>query len=120
MTLIDAINALDVAIPDDVVERELRTLLQKEAHDSDCVHIEFSEVEGGSIAVPLDVKIEIMTKSFFKEYLQQCIGDFRVQVAIGGAAINEGGVLVAKYCFATLWFNAQGQRFTIDFHLEVR
>jgi hypothetical protein len=120
MSLIKALEALDRVISDDLVEAELREVLRHAADENALVRIELCAAEGGYVTVPVGAKLEIVTKAFFKEYVRSPFGDFRVQVAVGGAYVSPEGALAARLCFATLWFNAQGQRFTIDFHVEVR
>jgi hypothetical protein len=120
MSLEAAFRALDDAISDDSVEVALRQVLRGATDENGTVQIELGEVEGGYVGVPVDVTFEIVTKAFFKECLCASFGDFRVQVALGGALVSSEGTLTARLCFATLFFNAQGQRFTIDFHIKVR
>jgi hypothetical protein len=120
MNLIKALEALDSAIPDALVEAEMREVLRSGAGDDATVRIELGEAEGGYASVPVDARIEIVTKAFSKEYVWTPFGDFRVQVALGGVCVSPEGTLTARLCFATLFYNAKGQRFTIDFHLKVR
>ncbi|AFY54617.1 hypothetical protein Riv7116_2085 [Rivularia sp. PCC 7116] len=41
-------------------------------------------------------------------------------VAIGGITSQKHGILTAKYCFATLYYNDERQLFTMDFHEGMR
>lgn len=120
MNLIEALKALDSAIPDALVEADMREVLRSGAGDDGMIRLELGEVEGDYVSVPIDTRIECLTKAFSKEYVWSPFGDFRVQVALGGASVSPEGTLMARLCFATLFYNAKGQRFTIDFHLKVR
>jgi hypothetical protein len=120
MSLTRALKTLDSAIPDDLVEAKLREVLKNASGDDAMVRLELGEAEGDYVSVPVDARLEIVTKAFFKEYLGTTIGDFRVQVAVGGVCASSDNVLTARLCFATLFFNAHGQCFSTDFHLKVR
>jgi hypothetical protein len=116
MSTEDVIAALDQALPDGVVLDELRTILHQHA-SSGATEV---EVGGELIRIPLDVVISVVTKAFFKEYYD--IGfstGYRVEVAIGEVSVGQSGLRVG-HCFATLFFNNQAQRFTIDFHARPR
>jgi hypothetical protein len=120
MNLLGALEALDNALPDASVEDGMREWLRDAADENSIVRLELGEAEGDYVDVPVDARVEIVTKAFFKEYLRTPFGDFRVQIALGGACVSPEGTLTAQLCFATLIYNAHGQRFTIDFHLKVR
>ncbi len=66
MSLEAAFRALDDAIPDDLVEVALREVLRSAPDESGTVQIEFGEAEGGYVSVPIDARIEILTKAFSK------------------------------------------------------
>jgi hypothetical protein len=120
MSLATALEQLDAVVPDDLAKQALRALLCSAASEHGEVLIELGDADGGYVRVPADAELEIVTKAFFKEYLTPTFGDFRIQIAIGGTLASSDGPLRARLCFATLLLNAQGQRFTTDFHLEVR
>lgn len=112
------VHMMNEILPDSVVEEELRALLRQAQDEGGSAPV---ELNGNVVSVPVDVAIEVVTKAFFEE--RQDAGfptGFRVQVAIGGITSNGVLGLVARYCFATLFFNAEGRRFTVDFHTSVR
>ncbi|MEO0844399.1 MAG: hypothetical protein AAF063_36865, partial [Cyanobacteria bacterium J06643_5] len=70
--------------------------------------------------VPENTPISIVTKALFKEYYDIPFGTYKVMVAIGGITSQKHGILKAKYCFATLYYNDDCQICSIDFHEEMR
>ena len=108
--------ALDSALTDAQVIEDLRTILRQGAVDG-VVRIELDEQW---VPVPLETELVLVTKAFFKEYQRSPFGTYKAQVAIVGIADHRHGVLEAKYCFATLYYNAKGVCFTTDFHRQER
>jgi len=118
MKTADVIASMDLALPDADVVASLRQLLEDGKDEHGFVSIELDEKW---VPVPVDAHIELITKAFCS--VLRSFGfstGFRVQVAIGGATEQAGSGWVAKYCFATLFFNAECVRFTVDFHTEIR
>lgn len=112
------VRTMNEILPDSVVEEELRTVLRQTQDEGGNAPV---ELNGNIVSVPVGVDIEVVTKAFFDE--RQDAGfptGFRVQVALGGISNNGVLGLVATYCFATLFFNAEGRRFTVDFHTTLR
>jgi hypothetical protein len=118
MTTELVIQTLDEAMPDDLIMQELRAILRQEQTEDGCAPV---ELDGEYVSISADVAIEIVTKAFFKEYHDTGFPTgFRVQVAVGGVVGKNTAGLVARHCFATLFFNEAQQRFTVDFHREMR
>jgi len=118
MRTAEVIAALDSVLPDADVVDSLRLLFDAGKDEHGFVSIELDEKW---VPVPVDAHIELITKAFFD--VRRPFGfstGFRVLVAIGGAAERTESDWAAKYCFATLFFNAEGVRFTVDFHTEFR
>jgi hypothetical protein len=112
----DVEHCLDSALPDEQVIEDLRAILRSEAK-AGSVRI---ELDGQWVLVPLDAEIALVTKAFFKTYQAEPFGAYRVQVAVGGVKSHRHGILEAWHCFAMLYYNAQGQRFTVDFYRDMR
>ena len=112
------VRTMNEILPDSVVEEELRAILRQAQEEGGNAPV---ELNGNIVSVPVDVDIEVVTKAFFEERHDAGFPTgFRVQVAIGGISSNGVLGLVATYCFATLFFNAEGRRFTVDFHTKMR
>jgi hypothetical protein len=106
-------NALNDALSDSFIEEELRSIFRQCEGPAGVIEIELNE---RFVPVPIDAKIEVLTKTFVREtYDLGFSTGYRAQVAIGGVAGGTGHQLVAVYCFATLFFNADCQRITVDF-----
>jgi hypothetical protein len=113
-------NLLDNALSNDKVKKDLLEILKKEAK-ADGTWIIFDEEQDEKILVPNNVNIEVVTKALFKEYFEDIdFGVYRVMIAIGDVQDKKHGLLIAKYCFATLWYNKSCELNTIDFHTEMR
>jgi hypothetical protein len=110
------LRALDAALPDSTILADLARLLWND--DRDAAHVELG---GRSVRVPGGIPLEIVGKAFFKEYFDVPFNTgYRVQVAVGGVAGEEFGILKAAICFATLYYNVDRRLFTSDFHTEMR
>lgn len=120
MTYQAVIQALDLALPDDQIRRDLTDLLAQYAEDG-IVAISFDDEDNELVSIPVDASIEMVTKAFFKEYVAEVgFGVYRVLVALGGFHRDDQGFHTATYCFATLYYNADGQLITHDIHTEFR
>jgi hypothetical protein len=120
MTVDNAILLLELAIPDDSIREALTGILRQAVIVDGRVCIEFEELPEGHITVPIDPEIEIIRRGFIEMYHGQSFGAFQALVAIGGIVDDGVRPLKAKHCFSTLFFNAEGKCFTLDFHLELR
>jgi hypothetical protein len=118
MNVVELLQAIDNALPDNQVIADIRRILEDGSGGKAEVAIEVEE--GTWEEIPVNAPIQVVTKAFFKEYFGIGFGSFRVQVAVGGVQEEEFGVLFAKYCFATTYYNRTGQLITIDFHKEMR
>lgn len=120
MTYHAVIHALDLALPDEQIRRDMTTLLAEDA-DNGTVTISFDDDDKELVCIPLDAPIEMVTKAFFKEYVAGVgFGVYRVLVAVGGFHRDEQGFHCATHCFATLYYNIDGELITHDLHREFR
>ncbi|MEC4984571.1 MAG: hypothetical protein SAJ37_20100 [Oscillatoria sp. PMC 1068.18] len=120
MPILEVIKVIDAALPDEQIIKNVTNLLQEYAKNGE-VEIELDEAEAKNILVPADTEILIVTKAFLKEYFEiNFQTGYRVMVALGGIREEKHGLLQAKFCFATLYCDAEGNMVTIDFHLEMR
>lgn len=111
-------QAIDNALPDHQVIADIRRILEDESGGKAGVAVEVEEDAWEEI--PVNAPIHVVTKAFFKEYFGIGFGSIRVQVAVGEVQEEEIGTLLAKYCFATIYYNKAGQLITVDFHKEMR
>ncbi len=111
-------EALDAVLPDERILRDLTQALAEaggaSSQDADI------ETEHGHVRISPDAEKAIVTKAFFKEYYDIPFGVYRVQVALGGVEKQQHGVLYARYCFATLYYNRRGEVITVDYHTDMR
>lgn len=120
MTVAYVMKALDDALTDQQIVRDVLSVL-RESSLGGIVKIEIDAENAQTISIPEATPIEIVTKAFLKEYRDiNFRTGYRVQVALGGIQDQKHGILYAKFCFATLYYNEQGQMITIDFHKEMR
>lgn len=70
--------------------------------------------------MPVDAQIEVVTKAFFDERFDIGLGVYRAEVAIGGVAEFKRGFMSPTFCFSTLYYNANVELITLDFHKEFR
>jgi hypothetical protein len=118
MSGIQAIEKLmDDLLPDAKIKEDLAQILWSE-DDEDMGKVEINDDEW--ITIPVNCELAITTKAFFKEYYGINFGPFKVQVAIGGVEKEEFGILYAKYCFTTIYYNEETQWFSVDFYSEMR
>ena len=83
----------------------------------------FDQVATNAVDVPIpnDVLVTVITKAFFKEYLDKIgFGTFRVMVALGEIIRKKSGYIEAQYGFSTLYYDDDAGLITIDFHTEMR
>lgn len=107
-------QVLDEALPDAKLLNDIADLLWQQANGS-------VELEGKELRIPEGSKIDIAAKAFFLEKFDVGFGSsFRVLLAIGGVDSCEFGILTARYCFATLYYNEEGALITTSFHKEMR
>lgn len=113
------LQAMDTVLPDAKIVADCRAILgQPECSGTATVCIEFDD---GDVHIPLDVEIVVVSKAIFKKYHEFGFGTgYRALVALGGLARIEQGIPEAKYCFMTLYYTAQSELLTEDFHKEMR
>ncbi len=79
------------------------------------------EFDDGQLFIPSGVQLEVIAKSLHTYSYDIGFGHhYQVQVAIGGVTSLEHGIVDARYCFATLFYNLALKLITIDFHREMR
>jgi len=112
------LSSLDAALSDAQIIEDVRRVLADNSHNG-VTTIEIHQP--GSVQVPVDAAIETIGKSFFKRYFDENLPmGYSAQVAIGGVTKREFGIIHTRYCFATLYYNAECQMFTLDFHDDMR
>ena len=101
---------IDLMLSDSTVLENLRRILESE---EDPLEI---ELEHRRIFVPRGVSLEIVRKSAYTNNFQVGFGNHsRAWVAVGGVVSVSCGVIEPGLCFATLYFNEQGELMTVDF-----
>ena len=117
MASLDPGKVIDDALSDDQVVKDVLGALQDEK-EPEWTTIEF---ENGDVRFPANPQITIVTKAYVVERYDIGFGSgYRIQVAVGGVQEQAFGILKAKYCFATLYYNHSREAITIDFHKEMR
>jgi len=110
-------TVVDSMLPDKRVLNDVLLILQEEK-GAEGTDIEF---ETGYVRVPENPHVAVVTKAYLKEYYDVAFGSgYRVQVAIGGVQEEQFGILKARYCFATLYYNCERKMITVDFHQDMR
>ncbi len=110
-------KVIDNFLPDERVLDDVFLLL-REDQGPEGTAIEF---ETGRVRVPENPQVAVVTKAYLKEYYDVGFGSgYRVQVAIGGVQEEQFGILKARYCFATLYYNCEREMITADFHQDMR
>jgi len=121
MTILDkALVVLDEALPDEKIVKDILIVLREYTQDGG-VEIELDEAEGKTVFIPENPRVEIVTKVLLKEYYDVNFrSGYRVQIALGGIQEQKYGILDARYCFATLYYNLEGEMLSLDFHPNMR
>lgn len=110
------LQLLDETIGDRrIIEDLLRVLGSSRVNDHSLI-----EIDGASIRVPLNVGFTVVTKAVFKDRYNSGFGALRAQVAIGEVTDHEDGEVIAKYCFATLYYDQNCNLLSSDFHAKFR
>ena len=110
------LHLLDETLGDSQIHEDLLKLLQTAKINGDAV----IEIEGTRVRIPLNVGLFVVTKAVFKDLYNSGFGTLRAQVAIGNVINHEDGEVVAKYCFATLYYDENGKLISNDFHKQLR
>ena len=120
MTCIKALVVLDEALPDEKIVRDILSMLREYTREGG-VEIELDEGEGKTVFIPENPRVEIVTKVLLKEYYDVNFrSGYRVQIALGGIKENKYGILSARYCFATLYYNLEKKFLSLDFHYSMK
>jgi hypothetical protein len=116
MTTAEMIEHLEAILTDSKIVRDIDDLLSQR-DDKGNVELHLNDQ---IVLVPPDTSVSVVTKALFKDYYDTGFGTYKVQVAIGGVSTQEYGVIEARYCFATLYYNENLQVITADFHEAMR
>lgn len=107
------IEALNEAISDEFVEEVFR---QEVILPAEGDHFEV-ELGGKWVKIPTSAELNVLTKVLVVDCtVARSIGVYQVQLGIGKMACHDNGIVEVRYCFATLFFNAQKRLTTYDFH----
>ncbi len=113
MNTADVLGYLDTILPDKQVVADVANMLNLSEGEASV------ELENLQVSIPTNATIEVVTKALFKDDHETGFGTYKAQVAIGGIK-QASGVTTARYCFATLYYNAVPQLITADFHRNMR
>ena len=106
---------LDKFLPDKLIQEDLSKKLWIEKTGK------LIELEEKSVIVPYGAILEVVSKSYRKNFYN--IGfrnHYAALVAIGGVIEEECGFLEPKYCFATLFYTSDKTMISLDFHERMR
>lgn len=79
------------------------------------------KLEQGTIIVPRNVLLEVISKSYRQNNYQIGFGNYYAsQIAIGGVKELDSGILYPVYCFATIFYTFDKKLITVDIHSEMR
>ncbi len=107
---------LDELLPDSKVIDDINQELAEAYLDS--AHAKSDE---DTALVPIGVSITVITKAFFKEYLDEIgFGTFKVMLALGQVTKKKSGYIEAEHGFSTLHYSDVAELITVDFHAEMR
>ena len=109
-------HLLDETLSDFQINEDLLKQLRSSTANGHAV----IEIEGARVRVPLNVDFMVVTKAVFKDRYNSGFGVFRAQVAIGDVIDHEDGDVIAKYCFATLYYDENCNLISSDFHRNLR
>ncbi len=107
---------LDSVLSDEKILADLYKILSEEKKGN----ITLIELDETWVPVPVDVPIYIINKSFFSRRYDIGFGTYRVLVSLGAPVKEKSGGLEAPYCFSTLYYNADAEMITLDFHPQLR
>ncbi len=106
---------LDDFIRDSQIKHDLLNILWEDELECEI------ELETGTIKVPRDTLLEVVSKSYRQNKYGIGFGNYyAAQVAIGGVKKQQCGLLYPVYCFATLFYNSERNIITTDVHPEMR
>lgn len=106
------LTGLEQCLPDAIVIRDMKRVIHEEAGS-------YVELDAGSISIPVDCAHEVISKAFIEQRFDVGFGNcFRAVVAVGGVSSIDCGLIQAKYCVCTLWYNSGGNLITLDFSKE--
>ncbi|MBD2597502.1 hypothetical protein H6G74_24725 [Nostoc spongiaeforme FACHB-130] len=106
---------IDDFLPDSKIKSDLINTLWEDKLE--CV----LELERGTIIVPHDVLLEVVSKSYRQNNYQIGFGNYyAAQIAIGGVKELNSGILYPLHCFATIFYTFDKKLITVDIHSEMR
>ena len=116
MNKADLEKNLDELLPDGKVQDDINQELAEAYLDMD-----HSVLDKDAVRIPVGVSITVVTKAFFKEYLDDVgFGTFKAMVALGKINKKKSGYIEAEHGFSTLYYSDAAQLITVDFHTEMR
>jgi len=110
---------LDDFLPDSKIKEDLLNMLWED--ELECELECEIELEIGTIKVPRDALLEVVSKSYRNNRYNIGFGNYyAAQVAIGGVREEKCGILYPVYCFATLFYDLDRDVITTDVHSDMR
>ena len=107
---------LDETLPDNKVIDDISAELSEANYN-----IAHLKLGGDHAPIPEGTSIMVITKAFFKEYIDEIgFGTFRVMAALGSVTKKKSGLIEAEHGFFTLYYDDNAELLTTDFHTEVR
>lgn len=89
---------LDEFLPNKLIQEDLSRILWMENPE------EPIELEEKYVMVPHGCPLEVVSKSYRKNFYEIGFGNYyAAQVAVGGVIEEKSGIISPKYCFATLF-----------------
>lgn len=73
------------------------------------------ELDEEWVSVPVDIPLELVSRSLNTSAHVLPFGAYRATVAVGGVKQLEHGIITPGVCFATLHFNTSAELVTVDF-----
>jgi hypothetical protein len=97
----------DNVLPFETLQDELMAVL---AAGDFCV-----ELDGQEVTIPRDPVIQLVVRVARRYEINIGLGELSAVLAVGGIESVRNGVVEAGICFATVRYNADGKRVTVDF-----
>ena len=106
---------LDEFLPDELIQEDLSKILWIEKIGK------LIEIEEKNVIVPYGALLEVVSKSYRKNFYNIGFGNhYAVLVAIGGVIGQQSGIIEPKYCFATLFYTSFQTMICLEFHDRMR
>ena len=79
----------------------------------------FVELDDTRVSIPRNCTLQLLARSVHRDELGTGFGNHLCALVAVGGAQQLGGVVVAGICFATVWYNADGNQITMDFSTRI-